>query len=50
MAVEGCVCVCVVTGKVKSKSFHLWESQFPHLYKGGKNSPYFIGGVEDSVA
>lgn len=35
--------VCVVMGKVKSKSLYLWESQFPHLYKEDKNSLYLLG-------
>ena len=45
-----CVCarVCVVPGKVKSRSLYLWESLFPPLHKGDKNSPYLIGGAEDS--
>lgn len=41
-------CVCVVPGKVKSRSLYLWESLFPPLHKGDKNSPYLIGGAEDS--
>lgn len=31
---EGCVCVCVVTGKVKSKSFYLWESASSSVQRG----------------
>lgn len=35
--------------EVKSKYSTSEESQFPLLYKGDKNSPYFIEGAEDSA-